>query len=144
MSDRGRAPCATVARPRSSDSPTPTPALATCPSPGTWSTLYQGGAIVPSHTPQGATWGRRVTAAEAITALDWIIAAACLEVTAKQYARHDRSPAHALDDALGVYFAHLRAAAPLTHLAALAVLDGQLRDLTGGSAVPADRGPYIL
>lgn len=65
-----------------------------------------------------------MTVDEAIQVLDWVLGAACLQVTCEP--RKQPSLSLSLDDALEVHFAYLRQQAPVTHLAVLALLDGQL------------------
>lgn len=59
---------------------------------------------------------------EATDVLDWTIAAACLRVTARGALQPCLPAAASLDEALADHFDYLRRAAPLTHMAVLALL----------------------
>jgi len=54
---------------------------------------------------------------EAAAVLDWILTAACLQVTADRPPPTPTASTTALDAALAAHFAYLRREAPITHLA---------------------------
>ena len=69
---------------------------------------------------------------EAAAVLDWILTAACLQVTADRPPPTSTASTTALDDALAAHFAYLRREAPITHLAVCGLI------AAGTPATPLD------